>query len=228
MGDAEGVLDAVAAADARPLAAPWHVPRTVVAAFEPARQRNLLRHLLREVGLPLPSARKLEELRTALLEAHPGCHAIVRWPDGEGRVFRDALYLGAPLPPGSPPDYAATIGIADAWTGPEGRVEWLRAEGGHGVPESWLAAGLTLRFRAGGERFRPRGRDHHHSLKDLFQESGVVPWMRERVPLFYRGTTLVAIGDLELSADVDSAPADEPRFSPRWTQHPPLRAPERR
>ena len=99
---------------------------------------------------------------------------------------------------------------------------------GHGLPESWLAAGLTLRFRAGGERLQPRGRRHHHSLKDLFQQSGVVPWMRERVPLLYRDAALVAIGDLFVSADVDSAPAQEPRWRVCWSQHPPLRAPERR
>jgi tRNA(Ile)-lysidine synthase len=226
MGDAERLLDAVAENDARPLAAPWHVPRAVLAALEPARQRNLLRHLLRDLGLGVPGARKLEELRTALLEAHPKSHAIVRWPDGEGRVFRDALYLGVPLPPGSRPDYAARIGGVGAWTGPEGRIEWAPAHGADGLPESWLAEGLTLRFRAGGERFQPRGRPHHHSLKDLFQESGVVPWMRERVPLLYRGTTLVAIGDLMVSADVDGVSAHEPRFRVLWTQHPPLRAPE--
>jgi tRNA(Ile)-lysidine synthase len=226
MGDAERLLDAVAAEDARPLAAPWHVPRAVLAALEPARQRNLLRHLLRDVGLGVPSARKLEELRTALLEAHSASHTIVRWPDGEGRVFRDALYLGLPLPPSSPRDYAERIRRADGWTGPEGRIEWAPARAGDGLPESWFAEGLTLRFRSGGERFQPRGRQHHHSLKDLFQESAVVPWMRDRVPLVYRGVALVAIGDLLVSADVDAAPAHEPRWCVRWTQHPPLRAPE--
>jgi tRNA(Ile)-lysidine synthase len=226
MGEAERLLDAVATEDARALAAPWHVPRTALAALEPARQRNLLRHLLRDISAGTPSARKLEELRTALLEAHPASHALVRWPGGEGRVFRDALYLGVPLPPGSPPEYAARVNFATGWEGPEGRVEWVAAHDGHGVPESWLAAGLTLRFREGGERFQPRGRQHHHSLKDLFQERGVVPWMRDRVPLLYRDATLVAIGDLWVGADVDLAAADEPRWRVRWTQHPPLRAPD--
>ena len=101
-------------------------------------------------------------------------------------------------------DHAAHVRLEGGWTGPEGHVAWAPAQQGHGLPESWLAEGLTLRFRAGGERFQPRGRQHHHSLKDLFQESGVVPWMRERVPLLYRGATLVAIGDLWVSADVDA------------------------
>jgi hypothetical protein len=51
--------------------------------------------------------------------------------------------------------------------------------------------------------------------------------MRDRVPLLFRGAELAAIGDLWVSADVDAAPASERRWRVRWTQHAPLRAPER-
>jgi len=224
-GDAEQLLEAVAAADARGLAAPWHVPRAALASLEPPRQRNLLRHLLRAVGLDTPSARKLEELRRALLESHAESRARVCWSSGEGRVYREALHLLAPLPAASPPGYAAQIAAGESWAGPEGRVALVPARGGDGLPQSWLERGLTLRFRGGGERFRPRGRDHHHSLKHLFQESGVVPWMRDRVPLLYRGDELAAIGDLWVSAAVDAAPANEPRWHVQWTEHPTVLAP---
>jgi tRNA(Ile)-lysidine synthase len=227
-GEAERLLEAAASDDARLLAEPWHVPRATLAALDPARQRNLLRYLLRAVGIGAPSARKIEELREALLESHPESRARVRWPGGEGRVFRDALYLLAPLPPASPRDYAARIGVGVPWKGPEGAVELAATEDGPGLAQSWIEHGLTLQFRAGGERFQPRGRDHHHSLKDLFQEAGVVPWMRDRVPLIYRGEELAAIGDLWISAAAADARADEPRWRVRWTQHPILRAPVRR
>ncbi|HEY3519381.1 MAG TPA: tRNA lysidine(34) synthetase TilS, partial [Gammaproteobacteria bacterium] len=223
--DAERLLEAVAAEDARALAAPWHVPRATLAALAPARQRNLLRHLLRLAGLDVPSARKLEELRGALLESHAESRARVRWPSGEGRIYREALHLIAPLPPGSPRGYAARLAPGESWVGPEGRVTLVPAEGREGLPQSWLERGLTLKFRSGGERFRPRGRDHHHSLKHLFQESGVVPWMRDRVPLLFRGDELAAIGDLWISADVDATPASEPRWRVQWTAHPAALAP---
>jgi tRNA(Ile)-lysidine synthase len=225
-GDAERLLEAVAADDAGALAVPWHVPRATLAALGPARQRNLLRYLLRRAGLEVPSARTLEELRSALLESHAESRAHVRWQGGEGRVYREALHLCAPLPPPSPPGYAARIVAGGDWQGPEGRVALAPAADGNGLPESWVDQGLTLRFRSGGERFRPRGRDHHHSLKHLFQEHGVVPWMRDRVPLLFRGDDLAAIGDLLISADVDSAPASEPRWRVRWTEHAPVHAPE--
>ena len=85
------------------------------------------------------------------------------------------------------PTHAARIGLRRAaGPAPKAGSRSSRQRDADGLPESWLAEGLTLRFRAGGERFRPRGRPHH-SLKHLFQESGVVPWMRGRVPLLYRG-----------------------------------------
>jgi len=223
--DAERLLENIAVEDARALAVPWHLPRATLAALAPERQRNLLRHLLRLAGLDAPSARKLEELRHALLESHPESRARVRWPSGEGRVYREALHLIAPLPAASPRGYAARLAAGESWVGPEGRLGLVPAEGRSGLPQSWLEQGLTLKFRGGGERFRPHGRDHHHSLKHLFQESGVVPWMRDRVPLLFRGDELAAIGDLWISADVDAAPASEPRWLVQWTEHPAARAP---
>jgi tRNA(Ile)-lysidine synthase len=226
--DAERLLEARASEDAGALVAPWHVPRAVLAALEPARQRNLLRHLLRTLGLEAPSARKIEELRAALLDSHAESHAHVAWPGGEGRIYRGALHLMAPLPPPSAAGTSGLLTVGAPWSGAEGRVELVPARDGGGLPQSWLAGGLALRFRSGGERFRPRGRDHHHSLKDLFQESGIVPWMRDRVPLLYRGTELAAIGDLWVSASADEAPASEPRWRVQWTAHPAVRAPEQR
>jgi len=223
--DAERLLEAIAEEDARALAAPWHVPRAALAALAPARQRNLLRYSLRLAGLDAPSARKLEELRHTLLASHAESRARVRWPSGEGRVYREALHLIAPLPAASPRGYAARLGAGESWVGPEGRLGLVPAEGRSGLPQSWLEQGLTLKFRGGGERFRPLGRDHHHSLKHLFQESGVVPWMRDRVPLLFRGDELAAIGDLWISADVDAAPASEPRWRVQWTEHPAALAP---
>jgi tRNA(Ile)-lysidine synthase len=224
MTDAEEILESVAAADAGGLAAPWCLPRPVLARLDVARQRNVLRYLVRRAGLGIPSARKVDELRAALLAA--GGAPLVRWSTGEGRVFRGALYLLAPAPPASPPDFAARLSPLQSWTGPEGRVALVRSDGPDGLPESWLDEHLTLRFRAGGERFRPRGRRHHHTLKHLFQETGIVPWMRARVPLVYRGAALVAIGDLWVTADVDAAPASEARWRVEWRHDSPVRAPE--
>jgi tRNA(Ile)-lysidine synthase len=226
MAEAEELLDTVAAEDARGLARAWWVPRARLEALPAARQRNLLRYLLRSLALPTPSAAKLEELRGVLLAARGEAQPLVRWPGGEARVFRRALFLAAPLSQPSAASTTATLRVGESWSGPEGTVALVPAGDAVGVPESWVAAGLTLRFRGGGERLKPRGRQHHYSLKHLFQERGIVPWMRSRVPLLFRGSDLVAVGDEWLSADVDEAPAAEPRWRVDWREHPPATAPD--
>jgi tRNA(Ile)-lysidine synthase len=81
---------------------------------------------------------------------------------------------------------------------------------------------LQVRFRLGGERLRPAGGSQTRELKKLFQEHGVVPWMRARVPLLYSRGELVAVGDLWVAADA-AARNGEPALSVRWDRHPPTR-----
>ena len=50
---------------------------------------------------------------------------------------------------------------------------------------------IFVRFRQGGEEFFWHGQTKR--LKKLFQEWGVSPWLRERVPLIYFNDTLAAI-----------------------------------
>ncbi len=72
--------------------------------------------------------------------------------------------------------------------------------------ENWPAGDYTVRFRSGGERAKPRERHHSQTLKKLLQEYGLAPWLRDRVPLIFRGGILVAVGDLFVTAEGPSAP----------------------
>ena len=75
----------------------------------------------------------------------------------------------------------------------------------------------VVRFRSGGERFAVGGQ--HKTIRNLFQERGVVPWMRDHIPLLYRADQLVAVGDLWYANDIG---ADDARNSVRvaWDGHP--------
>ena len=53
----------------------------------------------------------------------------------------------------------------------------------------------------GGERLRPAGTAHSRELKTLFQEAGVPPWRRERMPLIRRRDHLLAVADLWMSGE---------------------------
>lgn len=91
-----------------------------------------------------------------------------------------------------------------------------------GLPESWAREGLEVRFRVGGERFKPAGDAHHRTLKAWFQQRGIVPWMRARIPLLYRDGRLVAVADLALAEEAHRARPDEPRWRVRWLDYPGL------
>jgi tRNA(Ile)-lysidine synthase len=59
---------------------------------------------------------------------------------------------------------------------------------------------LRVRWRRGGERLRPLGLAHTRELRLIFQELGVPPWQRERVPLLFHGRELLAAVGVVASA----------------------------
>jgi tRNA(Ile)-lysidine synthase len=221
MADAEEILTEVAARDAAAVADPSRVPRAALEPLDPARQRNLLRHLVRRAGFEPPSARKIDELRAALLGARRDAQPRIQWAGVDARVFRAHLYLMAALPTASRRGFAAPLDKRGRWIGPEGELAFAPLGTGPGLPESWLDDGLTLRFRGGGELFKPLAQTHNRSLKHWLQEAAIVPWMRARIPLLYRHDDLVAVGDLWV-ADGTRTAGDEPRWGVVWSNHPPL------
>ncbi len=154
------------------------------------RQRNLLRYWLRRLHLPIPDARQLRHILRDTLNAARDRQPCIRWPGGEARRYRDALYA---LPPLAPHDARRSLiwrPNADGYPPLElsglGQLR-LQETVGAGLRKSVLAdATLLVRFRQGGERFRPVGRRHGQELKKLLQEAGIPPWERDRLPLLYR------------------------------------------
>jgi tRNA(Ile)-lysidine synthase len=70
----------------------------------------------------------------------------------------------------------------------------FKPEEGRGLSVERLRAGrVTVRLRRGGERLRLDHRRPSRTLKNLFQENGVPPWRRCRLPLVYCGESLVSV-----------------------------------
>jgi tRNA(Ile)-lysidine synthase len=198
----------------------------------PVRRRNALRYAIRSAGLPMPSARQLETLCASLEAARPDARTCVRWPGGEARVYAGRLYLSAPLE-GDAGDWeadashggasgASRLSAGEPWSGPAGRLS-IEPASGPGLPEAIAREGLEVRFRSGGERFKPAGSPHTRKLKQWFQEQGIVPWMRDRIPLLYWRERLVAVADLAVAADLPAADPNEGAWRVRWDAHPPIR-----
>jgi tRNA(Ile)-lysidine synthase len=74
---------------------------------------------------------------------------------------------------------------------------------------------LSIRLRSGGERLQPDPRRPRRTLKNLFQEAGVPPWERERLPLLFSGEDLVWVPGLGVDARFQ-APVGAQGLLPEW------------
>src|SRR5712675_402445 len=70
------------------------------------------------------------------------------------------------------------------------------------------AAAVTVRLRRGGERLRLDARRPRRTLKNLFQEQGVPPWRRDRLPLVFCGEELVSIPGIGDACEFRAAPGE--------------------
>ncbi|EQD31893.1 tRNA(Ile)-lysidine synthase [mine drainage metagenome] len=57
------------------------------------------------------------------------------------------------------------------------------------------ASAWHISLRSGGEQMAWHRNAGHHPLKEIFRSERVPPWMRNRIPLVFAGTELVAAGD---------------------------------
>jgi len=173
-----------------------------------ARRRNLLRHWFDVLDLPVPHERHLDRVVDEVIGARADAEPCICWSGVEVRRFRDQLHAMAPLVKG------------DAnWSGRWDLSGELNLPGSAGV---LVATGRALDepvevgFRQGGERLRPEGGRHTRELKTLFQEAGVPPWQRERMPLIRRRDRLLAVADLWMSGEF-SEELRESGAGYRWT-----------
>lgn len=219
MAQAQQILNEAALADVP--GDPERIECTVLRDLSPFRRRNVLRHSMIRLGLPVPDTRQMEELLRALEVRRRDARPRVQWPGGEARIYRDRLYLLEPLPAASPRGYSGEVSPARPWSGPEGKLRLVSGTG-RGLPADWAEAGFSVRFRQGGERFRPMGRPYSRPLKKWFQEAGVPPWLRARIPLLYREDALVAVGDLWVTNAAADQADNRTRWQVQWTDHPRL------
>jgi tRNA(Ile)-lysidine synthase len=210
------LLDELATLDLAALGTARRLDIARLTRLSAARQRNVLRYAIRSLGLPPAPSTRLQQALTELVPARPDARPLVRWPGAELRRYRGRLYIlsePAPLPEAAPGRLYAG---AELYPGPGlGRLR-LEPEASGGLDPAIVDRGLDVRFRAGGERIRPAGREGTRPLGKLLQESGVVPWMRDRLPLLYAGNDLVAVADLWLAAEAVA----ERGYAVSWTEKP--------
>lgn len=215
---AAALLDEMAATDLARVAGalPGTLNAVEVARLDPDHARNLLHYWLRLQELPPPGERHLEQVLRAVA-AGPDRGPRVAWPGGEVRRYRGLLHALAPLAPvGARRERAWDLGEA--------------LDLGHGVLTAEPVVGAGMRvphpgqavrvgLRRGGERCRPADRAHGQTLKRLFQEREVAPWLRDRLPLVWIDGALAAVADRWTCAPFIAGPG-EAGVHLRWRERP--------
>jgi tRNA(Ile)-lysidine synthase len=214
MAEAQQVLAEVAQTDAADLLDDGRLSVEGLRKLSHGRRINVVRGWLARQKLRPPPAARLAAAMDAFLTSRDDASPLLQWESGEIRRFRGRLYALAPLAP-VPAGGASPVDLGPGL----GRFALIASREG-GLPAT-AATSASIRFRAGGERLRPHAGRPRKRLKDLCQESGIVPWMRERLPLVYIGDRLAAVGDLWIDAE-QAVPAGEPALKPLWTDRPAL------
>ena len=168
------------------------LPIDELLALSKARRNNLLRFFISLKQLPMPSSTNLQRVVDEVCLAMTDSTPLVSWAGVEVRRYQNQLYFMKPL---AEHDANKTIEIndfEDIQLSENCIVHWQKSAI-KGIDSSMLGQDLTLRFRQGGESIMPQGNQHHKSLKHLFQEWGVPPWLRSRVPLIFLKDELVVV-----------------------------------
>jgi tRNA(Ile)-lysidine synthase len=186
-------------------------------ALPSERQRNVIRYVVRELGLPAPPATQLRSIVADLLPAREDAQPLVQWKGAEVRRYRDQVYV-LPENKSTPDGLALPMPVTGIDLGAGmGELE-LAQDAAQGLAGQVIDAGLEVRFRSGGEEIKTVGQSHTKKLKKLLQDEGIVPWMRDRLPLLYSDGQLVAVADLWIA----SGAASEPGVAVRWKNRPPI------
>ncbi len=192
---ASRLLDELAAADLQALQGSHAGCLSICALKMLSRERrdNLLRYWIRQQGVSMPSSAQLQRIQAEVILAREDAQPQVGWAGSVVRRYRDDLYLlptKSELSKAEPLnwDLQAELSLVD------GRRLTLERRPGAGLKASLQGrADVSVRFRQGGEVCRPLGRKQTHRLKTLWQEWGVPPWQRNRVPLIYVGEEIAQV-----------------------------------
>ena len=188
------ILESIAKEDAGESSVSSMLPLKRISLLNNARLKNILRWWIRSNGYLVPSAEVQQRIIEDVIHSRGDCEACVQWNECEIRKYRDNVYIQHQL----------------SFHNPKDCYEWditqpliLSSLSLTLTHEDLVQAGLLLngikslqvRFRVGGEVIKPRGRGCSKDLKTLFQEAGVAPWLRSRIPLIFYQDHLIYVWD---------------------------------
>ncbi len=197
---AQSLLERAAAADLGRLRDGDALSVPGLRALGPEQRINVLRLWLCNAGIEPPPQTRLTEALRQMFAAGADHLPAIALGGLALRRYRQRIFLTETLPPrlegthrwlpvaGSQLDLGADLGI----------VRWVAQTGG--IDARRLPGTLRVRRRGGGETLKPAPQARTQSLQHLCQSLGVLPWLRDALPLVFADDALIAVADLWLDA----------------------------
>jgi tRNA(Ile)-lysidine synthase len=220
LAEAQVLLDLCAASDLSRLRDGEQLSVPVLRALPALMRINAVRLWLTEAGVEAPSTARLSEALRQVFDADEDQLPAIHFGNFALRRYRQRLFLTEAHPPRLEISQrwdmllGATIDLPNL-----GSLTWAAQPGG--LDPNRLPRSLTVRARVGGESLRPAAAAKTKTVQHLCQSLGVLPWMRDAMPLVFAEDALVAVADLWADARW-RAPAAAPGLAVLWNDAPNL------
>ena len=219
MAEAQQLLEMAAGADLGRLRDGDALSIPGLRALSASRRVNAVRLWLSQQGLEAPSTARLAEALRQVFDAEADHQPAIVFGSRALRRYRQRLFVTRADPP--------RVQEAQSWIAAEGsRVElgpglgnltWIAQRGG--IAAQRLPASVSVRRRDGGETLKPASSAKTQTVQHLCQALGVLPWMRDALPLVFVGEELIAVADLWVDVRW-CAPAGAPGLQVAWNNAP--------
>ena len=154
--------------------------------YSPARQKNLLRFWLHKHKLIQPPSEKILTQIIKILHLPPSRNPVICVQRLQCRRYKDNLFLLTPKDLLTRNNNHLTFA----------EITWCKNKFKNKNILAKIMAGdksIHIKFRQGGEKFKPCYSVSTQILKKLFQQWQVPSWLRDKIPLIYYQEKLIAV-----------------------------------
>ena len=165
-------------------------------------QQWVIREWMNHLGARMPTQKVMTAILQDVLLARQEANPVVRHDGYNIQRYRDGLYMVLEQ---KKPDLSQIVNWTeqhDSLSLPDNGKLIPRSDAKQGIAKQvWQQGNIQVKYRQGGEKIALANRTGRHSLKKLYQEEAVAPWLRDIIPLIYVNGELAAIASYWVSAD---------------------------
>ena len=212
MADAQTLLDRVAEQDGKAILNKHQLtlkPLLILAEKDLPAASNLVRYWLKSHQLAMPSQERLQSWWADLKQVKTDSKLEWRHDDSSIRLWRGHLQVTGQELASQECGQWVFKSISSRSKTPGLAADW--------VAGCQQQGGVEFKVRQGSEKLQLKANTPRKTLKNLFQESDVAPWLRQ-APLLYIDGNLIAVAGLGVS--YPHLKAVGKRVLPEWVQNP--------